>query len=160
MLNNRSLTRRQVIHTGLGVLVLAGLAAGTQASPARHLVVYKSPSCGCCGGWTNIVSRAGFLVEVHDRDNLDPIKKQARVPEDLAACHTAVLGNYVVEGHVPIEALEKLLAEQPPVHGIAVPGMPAGSPGMGEDATAQYDVIAFTLDDPDGRSLFMRIGGP
>ena len=152
------LTRRQSVFGGIGLLALSGRSINAQASQARHLVVYKSPSCGCCSGWLEFVTGAGFTVMVHDREDLGPIKKQARVPEDLAACHTAILGNYVVEGHVPVEALEKLVAELPAIHGIAVPGMPPGSPGMGYDPSARYDVVAFTPGDPGTRSLFMRAG--
>ena len=152
------LSRRQILHAGTGLLALPLFPERAFTSPQKNLVVYKSPYCGCCSGWVQFMTRAGFTADVRDLENIEPIKRQTRVPEDLAACHTSIIGSYVVEGHVPVEAVEKLIAEQPEILGIAVPGMPMGSPGMGYDPTARYDVVAFSLDDPEGRSLFMRVG--
>lgn len=128
-------------------------AAGAEAR-SEKMVVYKSPTCGCCKAWVEHVQEAGFEVEVHDVPNVQPVKEEHGLPGHLASCHTALVGGYVVEGHVPADVIRRLLAERPDVAGIAVPGMPAGSPGM-EVPSGQkdaYDVIAFTRDG--GVSVF------
>ena len=113
------------------------------------LVVYKTPTCGCCKGWVKEMENAGFKVEVHDLDDLSSIKHAAGVPDALQACHTARIGGYVVEGHVPAADIRRLLAERPDVAGIATPGMPMGSPGMEGAYKDHYDVMTF---DGSGRS--------
>ena len=107
------------------------------------MTVTKSPSCGCCSAWVAIAEGLGYEVETVDVTEVADTKVALGVPEEMWACHTATVGGYVVEGHVPFEAVEKLLAERPDVVGIAVPGMPMGSPGMGDDPSAVYDVIAW-----------------
>lgn len=107
------------------------------------LVVYKTPSCGCCKGWVKAMETSGFKVEVHDLDDLAATKHAAGVPDELQACHTARIGGYVVEGHVPAEDIRRLLAERPDVSGIAAPGMPMGSPGMEGAYKDRYDVVTF-----------------
>jgi hypothetical protein len=116
--------------------------------PAK-LVVYKTETCGCCGKWVDHMVEAGFDVEVHpvSQQELTAVKAEKGVTPDLASCHTAEIGGYVVEGHVPADDLKRLLAEKPgSVKGIAVPGMPIGSPGMEDpDRPADaYDVVTFT----------------
>jgi hypothetical protein len=109
------------------------------------MTVYKSPTCGCCKSWVDAVKAAGFTVEVHDVDDVTPIKDEAGVPADKRSCHTAVIDGYTIEGHVPPETIKKFLAEHPKAAGLAVPGMPSGSPGMempGQEPD-HYDVIAF-----------------
>jgi hypothetical protein len=107
------------------------------------LVVYKSASCGCCRNWVEHMQQAGFTVVVHDMDDVQTVKDASGVPAALRGCHTAVIGKYVIEGHVPASDVRRLLREHPAVAGLAVPGMPAGSPGM-ESATAErYDVVTF-----------------
>ena len=120
-------------------------AAAPAASTPRDsvLVVYKTPTCSCCKGWVERMRSAGFAVEVHDTLDLAPIKRAAGVPADLEACHTARIGGYVIEGHVPAEDIRRLLAERPRVKGIAAPGMPMGSPGMDGDFKDRYDVMTF-----------------
>lgn len=103
--------------------------AGAEAEP-RHAVVHKSPSCGCCGGWIAYLEQHGWQVTVKDTDAMDEVKARLGVPAEAHSCHTAEIAGYVVEGHVPVEAIDKLLAERPKVTGIASPGMPQGSPGM------------------------------
>lgn len=132
-----------------GALSSAQLAA---AEGASQMTVYKNPACGCCGQWAGYVERAGFEAKVIDKEDLQAIKRMARVPDDLAACHTAIIGGYTVEGHVPVEAIRELLATRPEVFGIAVPGMPAGSPGMGGTLEGPLEVIAFSADG--NRRLF------
>lgn len=107
--------------------------AARQAGDAEALplvIVHKSPTCGCCGSWIEHLRAAGFKVEARDSDNLDPIKRSLGIPADKASCHTAQVGNYFVEGHVPAEDIKHLLADKPDAKGLVLPGMPAGSPGM------------------------------
>ena len=124
----------------------AGGAVATPVASAAAdsvLVVYKTPTCGCCKGWVSKMREAGFAVEVHDLPDLTAIKGVAGVPYALQACHTARIGGYVVEGHVPAADIRRLLAERPAVKGIATPGMPMGSPGMEGAYNDRYDVMTF-----------------
>jgi hypothetical protein len=106
------------------------------------VVVYKSESCGCCLGWVRHMEAAGFKVEVHNQDNMDPIKQALGIPPKLGSCHTAKVDRYYIEGHVPAEDVKKLLAEKPLAAGIAVPRMPIGSPGMEQGNYREpYDVL-------------------
>ena len=133
------------------ILPVAALALGTalatpalaQGEAAEPMTVVKSPTCGCCSAWVAIAEGLGYEVEATDVADVSAAKRAAGVPEALWACHTAEIAGYVVEGHVPFEAIERLLEERPAIDGIAVPGMPMGSPGMGDDPTAVYDVIAW-----------------
>ena len=123
--------------------------AESRAEPdAPVITVYKSPSCGCCKNWVDHVKAAGFTVEVHDLDNLSDIKADAGVPANARSCHTAIVGGYALEGHVPAATIQRLLKEKPAIAGLAVPGMPVGSPGMevpGQPAD-KYDIVAFKAD--------------
>lgn len=113
--------------------------------------------CACCAAWARRFEAAGFGTEMHELDDLAPIRAEAGVPNDLGGCHTAKVAGYVVEGHVPVAAVQRLLAEQPAVIGLAVPGMPMNSPGMeieGEKGEP-FDVIAFAADGR--RSVFMEV---
>lgn len=117
----------------------------TEVSSQPVVTVYKSPTCGCCSGWVGHMEEAGFMVETHDIDDLAAVKDENQVPSQLRSCHTAIVDGYVIEGHVPIEDVSQLLAERPDVAGIAVPGMPVGSPGMEVDGydAQPFDVISF-----------------
>lgn len=131
---------------GLASFGMTGMAhAGNHAEMADHgtMHVTKSPTCGCCGAWVALAREEGYDIEVTDIDDVTAAKLDAGVPDSMWACHTAMINGYVVEGHVPFAAMEKLLTERPDIAGIAVPGMPFGSSGMGNDPTARYDVIAF-----------------
>lgn len=116
----------------------------TAELPVVH--IYKTPTCGCCADWVTHIEHAGFRTEVQDLPDLSAIKQRAGVPNSLSSCHTALVGDYVIEGHVPASTIRRLLAEKPAIAGIAVPGMPMGSPGMEGPRKDQYDVIAFTRD--------------
>lgn len=133
-----------------------GIASQHQASSAAQVVVYKTPTCGCCSQWVDHLREAGFEVETHDMDDLGRIKSLNGVPRKLSSCHTALVNGYVVEGHVPAPAIRRLLDERPEVAGLAVPGMPIGSPGMEQGSRKDpYDVIAF---DREGKTaVFERI---
>ena len=141
-------TRRQLLQR-LGAGAIIGMApmiarpalAALQEPPA--IKVYKSPSCGCCGQWTDYLKQNGFRPEIVDMDDLSAVKRLAQVPDDLVSCHTAMVERYVVEGHVPVEAIRKMLSERPDILGIAVPGMPPGSPGMPGGTRERFHVIAF-----------------
>lgn len=137
---------------GLMVLGFLGTVAALPTHQARPIAitVYKSPTCGCCSAWVDHMKANGFTVTVRDVDNLAPIKGESGVPARLQSCHTAIVQGYVVEGHVPADLVKKLLAEKPRVAGLAVPGMPIGSPGMEQGTTRQaYDVLTF---DAQGRT--------
>lgn len=113
-------------------VVAAPVAASTSpdASEWPAMVVHKSPACGCCGLWVDHMRQAGFKVEVRDADNLEPVKSRLGIPYSKGSCHTAEVGGYFIEGHVPATDVQRLLTETPAVKGLVLPGMPMGSPGM------------------------------
>lgn len=126
---------------------LAQPAAATVADTTLPVMtIYKTPTCGCCQKWVEHVQQAGFRVEVHDLNDLAEVKREHGVPGALQSCHTALVGRYVIEGHVPAGDIRRLLTENRDVAGLAVPGMPAGSPGMEGFYKQKYDVFAFTKD--------------
>lgn len=110
-----------------------------------EMTVYKSPTCGCCGDWITHMEEHGFTIKTIQTDNMVPIKAENGVPIEMQSCHTAVVDGYVIEGHVPADDVVRLLNERPAVGGLAVPGMPIGSPGMEiEGQPAQpFDVVTF-----------------
>ncbi len=114
---------------------------------ADGLVVYKSPTCGCCSAWIDHLQENGLEVESHNRNDMVEIKEHYGVPSDLRSCHTAVIEadgiEYLIEGHVPAREIERLLREKPAIRGLAVAGMPLGSPGMEGHRTDHYEVTAF-----------------
>jgi hypothetical protein len=119
---------------------------------AEDIKVYKSPSCSCCGQWIAHLKENGFTVAVQNVEDMDAKKQELGVPEAMASCHTAVVGPYLVEGHVPAQDIKRMLAEKPAVRGIAVPGMPTGSPGMESPGSAPepYSVLSFGPKGPIG----------
>ena len=143
--------------------LLAGLAAASflPASAVEALptmTVTKDPGCGCCGAWVDHVRKAGFAVEVIESPEINRLKVRLGVPQALASCHTAEIDGYVIEGHVPADAIKRLLVERPRAKGLAVPGMPVGSPGMEVEGVADdtYEVILF---GPSGQGTFARYQG-
>ena len=115
------------------------------------MVVHKSPTCGCCAAWVDHVRKAGFTVEVRDEQDLNAVKERLEVPVGKGSCHTAEIGGYFIEGHVPADDVKRLLADRPHVKGLALPGMPIGSPGMeAPDGTRQPYVVEIV--GTDGRS--------
>jgi hypothetical protein len=146
------MNRRQALILALS-WAFAGLSQA--ADPAPTVTVYKSPTCGCCGKWVDHLQASGFRVAVHDVHNVEPFKERYGVPPRLASCHTATVDGYVIEGHVPAADIKRLLAEKPKVKGLAVPGMPVGSPGMEQGNVKEpYDVVSF---DQAGRTaVFAR----
>lgn len=124
--------------------VFVGRLALAEIGEAKDIVVYRSPSCGCCGKWVKHLKDNNFNVIDNVVHDVDSVKRKYGVPSELASCHTAVVGDYVIEGHVPVEDIEKLLSLKADVSGIAVPGMPVGTPGMEMgDRKDAYKVIAF-----------------
>lgn len=136
--------RRQFLAGTVSALLLAVLATPTSASPTV-MTVHKDPNCGCCHLWSEAMQNAGFDVRSNDVGDLAQIKTRLGVPAELEGCHTAEIDGYFLEGHVPLSSVRKLLAERPAVKGLAVPGMPSGSLGMGDDPSASYDVVAVPL---------------
>lgn len=121
--------------------------AAADAAAQPQLVVYKSASCGCCKVWVEHMRAHGFAPEVHDLDNLNPIKEKVGVPFGAGSCHTAQVGGYFIEGHVPAEQVLRLLKEKPSAKGLTVPGMPIGSPGMEQgDVKQPYEVLLVHAD--------------
>lgn len=151
----RSKTTRRAVIAGMA----AGLALSRQALAAGlpEVAVTKDPTCGCCEKWVAHMREAGFPVTVTEGP-VNPVKVRLGVPRDLASCHTAQVGGYAIEGHVPAGAIRRLLGEKPQGTGLAVPGMPAGSPGMEVDGMdpATYDVVLF---GPESRTTFARYRG-
>jgi hypothetical protein len=133
-------------RTFLGIVAVSALATGRASTANTNVDVYKSPTCGCCGKWVEHLRGDGFSVRVNEIADVDAFRARAGVPAALAACHTALIDGYVVEGHVPAADIRKLLAERPKALGLAVPGMPAGSPGMDNPHAPRYDVLLFQLD--------------
>lgn len=121
------------------------LALVPSAPPATKVLVHLSPTCGCCAKWVDHLRAAGFDVELHHMKEVDTVKKEHNVPETLWSCHTALANGYAIEGHVPVAAIQRLLRERPSVAGLAVAGMPMGSPGMEHgDHKEPFDVLSFT----------------
>lgn len=133
---------RRTVLAGLPLLVLAGRAAA-QAAPAIHVVL--SPTCGCCRDWLAHLRQAGFRVTFSHATEATEAARQRGVPADLRSCHTGAVGGYVIEGHVPAADIRRLLRERPAAAGLAVPGMPMGSPGMEQGGRREpYQTILFT----------------
>ena len=130
------------------VVVATVIGAACTQAPAETLevTVYKRANCGCCNVWIEHLEANGFSVKAQNVQNLDQIKKESGVSRKLGACHTAHIGDYVIEGHVPAQDIKRLLAEKLDVAGLAVPGMPAGSPGMEGPRKESYAVYAFSRD--------------
>ncbi|MPZ42195.1 MAG: DUF411 domain-containing protein [Betaproteobacteria bacterium] len=145
--------RRMMVAIAVATLLPAWACSAQAALPEVN--VYKDPNCGCCGAWAEHMRRNGFRVTTHDVTDLGAVKRKHRVPEALGSCHTATVAGYAIEGHVPAEDVRRLLAQRPAdVIGLAVPGMPLGSPGMESPTPQRYDVLAF---DAQGRSrIFQR----
>lgn len=146
---NKTFSRRGVL-LGLAALPLAGLAQ----PPSRVLVeVWKDPSCGCCKDWVSHLESAGFAVKVNETGN-SAMRAKLGIPRQLGSCHTALVGGYALEGHVPAKEIRRLLKEKPRAVGLAVPGMPVGSPGMDGEVYGgrrdPYDVL-LVLKSGDSR---------
>ena len=127
----------------------AAPAPGAETSSPKRMLVYRDPECGCCEAWADIARKAGYDVTVENRADMAAVKTRYGVPGQLASCHTAVIGGYAIEGHVPMQHVARLLHDKPrDIRGIAVPGMPRGSPGMEmpDGSSDPFEVMAFGDD--------------
>ena len=156
------MNRRSFTHWVLAAGLLGAAGIITRPQPAKadsklslrevnpadyELTVFRSPTCGCCEDWTKHIQTAGFPINDNITEDMEAIKQRYGVPAGLDSCHTALVGGYVIEGHVPAEDVQRLLAEKSNVTGITAPGMPMGSPGMETDEdTAPYTVFSFKAD--------------
>jgi hypothetical protein len=140
-------SRRGFVIGAAGLVLLGVRAPWMHASAGTPITIYKSKTCGCCSKWVDHVKAAGFATTVHDEEDMDRLKDELGVPGPVRSCHTALIDGYLVEGHVPASDIRRLLAERPKTAGLAVPGMPAGSPGMAEPGKeGDYKVVAFQLN--------------
>ena len=119
-----------------------------QPTGGKIVTIYKSPSCGCCVGYTAELERQGFQVEIVKLTDMSPIKQKYNIPRNMESCHTAVIEGYFVEGHVPIEAINEMLEEKPDIDGIALPDMPSGSPGMPGQKTKSWTIYSLSEGEP------------
>lgn len=144
-MTNESMTRRDwmtAVVKGMAIVAVLPPVARGESVPIV-LTIYKDPSCGCCGKWVEHLTANGYKPKVVDRTDMDAFKTELGVPQALRSCHTAVFGPFWIEGHVPAADMRKLMATHPAgVVGLAVPGMPLGSPGMENGRRDKYDVIA------------------
>ena len=145
------ISRREWLRRGIGgaAAMLATGALPASALAPVAITVYKDPGCGCCKAWITHLEQHGFTVTAHDVRTMNEVKANLGVPSALHSCHTATVGAYVVEGHVPADLIHRLLRERPKVAGLAVPGMPMGSPGMEGARKDPYDVLTY---DARGRT--------
>ena len=150
--------KKITVYIIFAVIIIA-VAAFFIISPAKkyegvEVTFYKSPSCGCCGNYVPYLKNAGFNVNIVGVENIDEIKNQYGVIPGKESCHTVVIDGYFIEGHVPVEAIDKLLSEKPEIDGISLPNMPAGSPGMPGQKNSAF--IIYSISDGEA-SEFMRV---
>lgn len=148
--NIDTVSRRFALQLPLALISAAVLTQPLRAlagGQPNQITVWKTPSCGCCHEWVAHLRKSGFEVVTHDVDDTAPVRQKFGLPAKFGSCHTARLGNYVLEGHVPAQELRRLLREQPKALGLAVPGMPMGSPGMEMgDTRDAYNVLLVMAD--------------
>lgn len=138
-------------------LTLALTSGAAFATPLGTMIVHKDPNCGCCKVWAEAMAKEGFEVTISTRADLDVVKQEHNIPQGFEGCHTASVNGYTLEGHVPLEAIRKLLKEKPEnLSGLTVGGMPMGSLGMGVDPEASYDVHGLPKDG-SAPILYMQI---
>ena len=135
-----------------------GASAQSREPAAPEVAVYKRANCSCCMKWVTHLEKAGFSVQARNVRDLKLVRERVGIPEQLAACHTAEVGGYLVEGHVPAEDIKRLLRERPAAKGLAVPGMPAGSPGMEAPSGKGKPYDVFLVAKDGNSSVFARHG--
>ena len=145
--------RRRLWLRAAGATALLGLVPLARGQRLEVVKVYKSPTCGCCGEWVKHMQANGFKVEATDMNDVSPIRRRYGVPGELASCHTAIVGGYAIEGHVPADDIKRLLRERPKAIGLSVPGMVVGSPGMEQGPPEPYNTVIF---DAQGYRVFAR----
>ena len=141
------------------VLLGSSLFLMNPAHAETPIKVYKNPSCGCCTGWVEHLQKNGFSADVTATRDRSSVHQQMGVPRDKGACHTAVVGGYFIEGHVPAEDIRRLLEQKPDIAGLAVPGMPVGSPGMGNPKYPAMDYNVLAIDKEGKASVFSHHPG-
>jgi hypothetical protein len=147
-----TVTRRSLATLALAAMLAWAGSVWMAAQTARpQMTVYKSATCGCCSKWVEHMQANGFDVKAINVDDIDKVKRERGVPAEAASCHTAIVNGYVVEGHVPADAVQKMLKEKPSIAGIAVPGMPMGSPGM-EVPGGQKEAFNVVSFDKSGKT--------
>lgn len=140
-----TINRRNLLATAISVLALPSMNAGAATYPP--IKAYRNPGCGCCEKWAAQLKQAGFDITMEDDPNLEARRTAAGVPADIAGCHTAFMGDFIIEGHVPVEDIKRFLAEKPDARGLSVKGMPAESPGMENGGQPEvFKVLAFKGD--------------
>jgi hypothetical protein len=148
------MTRRQLFlllaSTAVSPAPVFAAQVARAATPIQA-TLYKNPQCSCCEGYAQYLEKNGFKIDVKPTNDLAEISRNAGVPEDLEGCHTMFVGGYVVDGHVPVDVIRKLLAEKPAIEGITLPGMPSGSPGMTGPKTDTWTIYAVTKDSKPPR---------
>lgn len=147
------LSRRGFVVSAAGLLLMGMRGRSPVPGTRTPITVYKSSSCGCCTKWVEYLDANGFQTTVHDEEGMERLKDSLGVPSAVRSCHTAILGTYLIEGHVPVADIRRLLAEKPKVAGLAVPGMPALSPGMAPPGVSEsgFEVLAFEYNGSTSR---------
>jgi hypothetical protein len=145
--------KRRNTLAAIASLVLLAISSPSQSS-GPLVTVFKTPTCGCCGKWVEHLKANGFTVKVEEVNDTSTYERQYRVPQSMVSCHTAVVNGYTIEGHVPAAEIKRLLSERPKVVGLAVPGMPVGSPGMEATHSDAYSVFVF--DENGHASVYAR----
>jgi len=141
--STKPIIKSAIWSVAAAVILIGAMLIYQKPSIAADVVVYKSPTCGCCNSWIKHLKQNGFTIEAHNTSDMQQVKNNLGVPRKLSSCHTAKVGDYVIEGHVPADVIARLLKEKPEFKGLAVPGMPMGSPGMEGPRKDPYRVIAF-----------------
>jgi hypothetical protein len=143
LISGRIETKRPAFCLGATTLTILGPPLRALAAPIRG-TLYKDPQCGCCEGYAAYLRQNGFMIDIKPTIDLAEISQKAGVPSELQGCHTMFVNDYVVDGHVPVNVIRKLLSERPPIAGITLPGMPTGSPGMTGQKMALFTIYAVT----------------
>ena len=138
----------------IAILAMAAIAPAALAQQKTLVEVWRSPTCGCCGAWVKHLQENGFATQVHMVGDTSAMRRSLGIPDRLGSCHTAKVGGYAIEGHVPAADIRRLLAERPKARGLTAPGMPAGSPGMDVPNSPPYDVLLVGNDE--STTLFAR----
>lgn len=135
-----------IVIVAASIFFVVNFSSSGNESSGIKAVVYKSIACGCCSNYVSYLKSNGFSVETKQTENMDAIKERYNIPSSMSSCHTTIIGDYFIEGHMPVEAIEKLLKEKPPIKGIALPGMPSASPGMPGSKMGKFEIFALSSD--------------
>ena len=152
--STKPIIKSAIWSVAAAVILIGAMLIYQKSSVAADVVVYKSASCGCCNSWIRHMKQNGFTTEAYNSTDMQLVKKEIGVPSKLASCHTAVVGGYVIEGHVPADVIARLLKEKPAIKGLSTPGMPMGSPGMEGPRKEPYNVVSF--DENGKTSIYAR----